>query len=131
MLEDPGFGGHQTNAVVGRHHHQHRGAEAFGIFGAVDHHLGGEMRDGDDHRHPARDMLEADPGEQRALFIGEHELLGVVGEDADRIDALVDHAIEHPAHALFIDAAIGVKRGGGDGQNAGERLGKGHGVMSS
>ena len=40
-----------------------------------------------------------------ALRVGEQELLGIVGEDADAVDALVDHAVEHAALALEIEVA--------------------------
>ena len=33
----------------------------------------------------------------------------------------IDHAIEDAAHALFVDSAIGVERGRGDGKDAGKR----------
>ena len=40
-----------------------------------------------------------------ALVVGEQELLGVVGEDADAVDALVDHAVEHAALAVEVELA--------------------------
>ena len=40
-----------------------------------------------------------------ALVVGEQELLGIVGEDADAVDALVDHAVEHAALAVEVEVA--------------------------
>ena len=40
-----------------------------------------------------------------ALRVGEQELLGIVGEDADAVDALVDHAVEHAALTVEIEVA--------------------------
>ena len=42
--------------------------------------------------------------EQRvALGVRQQELLRIVGEDADAVDALVDHAVEHAALAVEIE----------------------------
>ena len=63
---------------------------------------------------PQRDVLQ-----DVALLVVEQELLGVVGEDADAVDALVDHAVEHAAHAVEIEVAVLLKRGGRNWQHAG------------
>ncbi len=44
--------------------------------------------------------------QRRALRVGQQELLGIVGQDADAVDALVDHAVEHAAHPGQIEVAI-------------------------
>ena len=41
----------------------------------------------------------------RALVVGQQELLGIVGEDADAVDALVDHAVEHAALPVEVEVA--------------------------
>ena len=54
--------------------------------------------------------------EQRAaLRVGQQELLGVVGEDADAVHALVDHAVEHAPHARQVEVARRRERRGRDG----------------
>jgi len=69
------------------------------------------MADRDDHRHPSRDMRKAEPGQRFAFFIRDQELFGEIGEDADPVDTLIDHAVEHPGHAGQIEASVRVKRG--------------------
>ena len=54
---------------------------------------------GDDHGDAAGDVRQAEVEQRVALLVGQQELLGEVREDADAVDALVDHAVEHPAHA--------------------------------
>ena len=49
--------------------------------------------------------VEAEVEQRVALVVGQQELLGVVGEDADAVDALVDHAVEHAALAVEVEVA--------------------------
>ena len=65
---------------------------------------------------------------QHVRSLLEQELLGIVGEDADAVDALVDHAVDNAAHALFVDPTVGMEGCGRDGQDAGERLSHGMGA---
>ncbi len=48
-------------------------------------------------------MREAQVDQRSAFVVGEQELLRIVGQDADAIHALVDHAIEHAPLALEVD----------------------------
>ena len=58
----------------------------------------------DDRNTPA-DVRHADVEQRAALGVGQQELLRIVGEDADAVDALVDHAVEHAALAFEVDVA--------------------------
>ena len=48
-------------------------------------------------------MLEADTHKLVSLRIAQQELLGVVGNNAKSIDALVDHTVEHPTLAVEVE----------------------------
>ena len=73
---------------------------------------------GDDHRHAAGDVREAQVEQRVALGVGQQELLGVVGEDADAVDALVDHAVEHAALPVEVEVAGVGERRRRDGEHA-------------
>ena len=45
-------------------------------------------------------MVQAEIQKHISLFVGEQELLGIIGQDAKPVDALVDHAVEHPLLAV-------------------------------
>ena len=62
-----------------------------------------EMAAGHDDRHAAGHMSQAQIERGRPLVIGQQELLGVIREDADAVDALIDHAIEHAALPVEIE----------------------------
>jgi hypothetical protein len=94
VLHHPGFVRAQPDPVVGRHQHQHRRARGSGQASALLRNAGAEMTAGDDHRHAAGDVCQANVEQHVALIVGEEELLRIVGEDADAVDALVDHAVE-------------------------------------
>jgi hypothetical protein len=63
-----------------------------------------------------------------ALLVGEQELLREIGEDADAVDALVDHQVHDTPVALDIEVAVVVEDGRRDRQDA--LVGFGHGVVS-
>ena len=50
---------------------------------------------------------EAQVEQRVALVVGQQELLGIVGKDADAVDALVDHAVEHATLSVEVDLAVG------------------------
>jgi len=43
----------------------------------------------------AGDVRQTNVEQRVALIVGEQELLRIVGEDTDAVDALIDHAVEH------------------------------------
>src|SRR4030095_15876894 len=83
---------------------------------------GREVAAGDDHRHPPPYVGEREIEQNGALLIGEQELLGVVGEDADAVAPLVDHAVEHPALAVEVEIAVVTKRRRRDRHHAPDRF---------
>ncbi len=105
VLQNTVFVGAQPRAMVGRHQHQHRGTGGGGGFGALRGDAGAEMAAGDDHRDAAADMGQAQVGECRALVVGQQELLGIVGQHADAVYALIHHAIEHAPLAVEVEVA--------------------------
>ena len=76
------------------------------------------MRGGDDHGHAARDMLQHRMHHGLALGIGQHELLGEIGEDADAMRAGIDHEIDAAALAVEVELAALVEDGGRDREHA-------------
>jgi hypothetical protein len=58
-------------------------------------------------------ILEADTHQLVSLSIAQQELLGIVGDNAKPIDALVDHAVEHPALTIEVECP-GIIEGGRD-----------------
>ncbi len=93
---------------------------------ARDRDIRAEVAAGDDHRHAARDLGETQIEQGIALAVREQELLRVVGQDADAVDALIDHAVEHPALAVRVERARRGERGRRDREHArvGLALGK-------
>ena len=80
--------------MVGRHHHDHRGA---GVLRApaplrTDPRTG--VRRGHDHRHAPGDVLEDAGRQQLALIVREHELFGEVRKDRKTLAAGVDQEID-------------------------------------
>ena len=63
-------------------------------------------------------MVEDQGGQSLALVVGDGELLGVVGQDADAVDAGVDHEVDRALLALEIEVAVLVEGGRGDGEDA-------------
>src|SRR5688500_5003782 len=76
------------------------------------------MRRRHDHGHAARDVLEHRIHHPFALGIGEHELLGKIGEDADALGAGIDHEIDAAPLAVEIELAAVIEDGGRDGKDA-------------
>ena len=92
--------------------HVLRAAAAFGADARA------EVGGGDDHRHPAGDVFQHRMHHPFALGIGEDELLGEVGQDAQPVRAGVDHEIDAAALPIEIELAAVVENGRGDGENA-------------
>jgi hypothetical protein len=80
-----------------------------------------EVAAGDDDRHPAGDVGQAQLDQRRALFVGEQELLGIVGQHADAVHALVDHAVEHAPLTVEVEITLRRERRGRNGIDAGVR----------
>jgi hypothetical protein len=95
-----------------------RATDSCGVTHSAHGHAGAEVADRDDNRHTAGDVSQAEVRESHALPVIKRELFGVVGKDADAIDALVDHAIEHPLLTRKIQIAAF-----GDGRDNGENAG--------
>ena len=107
VLEHAGLVGAQAGAVIGRHEHQHvarRPAAARRPRSAairVEKWLLVTMT-GTRPATCSRREIE----QNVALVVGQQELLGVVGQDADAVDPLVDHAVEHAALAVEVEIAV-------------------------
>ena len=76
------------------------------------------MRRGDDDGDTARDVLEHGMHHGLTLRIGQHELLGEVGEDADAVRAGIDHEIDAATLSVEVEIAIGVEDGRRDREDA-------------
>ena len=72
------------------------------------------MRRRDDHWHSAGDVVQHAVHHPLALRIGQHELLGKVGQDAEAVRPGVDHEIDSPALALQIQLPSPVEHRGDD-----------------
>ena len=110
MLDDALFIGAKSGAVIRRHEHQHRRAGRCRFFSSSGSNTGTEVTAGDDNRDAPGNMRQAEIHQRIALVIREQELLGIVGEDADAIDPLVDHAIEHAVLTVEVELARFGKR---------------------
>ncbi len=78
--------------------------------------LRAEMAAGHHDGNAPGDMLKTDFRQDPPLLVGQQELFGIVGQNADSVDALVDHAVEHAALAFDINVAIGLEGRRGDGK---------------
>ena len=76
------------------------------------------MRRRHDHGHPARDVLQHRIHHLLTLGVGQHELLGKVGQDADALGAGIDHEIDAAPLAVEIEFAAVIEDGGRDGKDA-------------
>ncbi len=68
------------------------------------------MAAGHDHGNASRDPVEAGLDQRVAFGIGQHELLGVIRQNADAVDALVDHAIHDPTLPVEIEVTVARER---------------------
>src|SRR5436305_242115 len=84
------------------------------------------MRRRHDDRHPACDVLEHRAHHDVALGVGEHELFGEIGEDADTLRAGIDHEIDAAALAVEVEFAAVIKDGRYDGKDAAIGTVRGH-----
>jgi hypothetical protein len=123
MLEHALFIGPQQGAVIGRHQHQSLGAGGRGATCPFDDDAGAIVACGDNDGDPSSHLFEAKIEQNLALAIGQGELLGIIGQDANAVDPLVDHAVEHPALAIQIEIAIRRKRRRRDREDAAEGFG--------
>ena len=114
--------------MIGGHHHHDGGAKLLGLACAGDGDVGGEMADRHDHRDAAVDMFKAQAGQMGPLGIGNQELFRKVRQNADAVTALIDHAVDHPPHAVIIDGTSLGERGRRYRPDAGIRTG-GHGLV--
>ena len=76
------------------------------------------MRRRHDHGHAARDMLQHCIHHLLALGIAEHELLGIIGENADALRAGIDHEVDAAPLAVEIELAAVIEDGGRNGKDA-------------
>src|SRR5260221_11848040 len=67
------------------------------------------MRGREDHRYAARDMAQARVEYKVALSVGQHELLGEVGENAEPVRAGVDHEVNGALLTFEIEPAVAVE----------------------
>ena len=116
--EDAGFVGAQPRAMVGRHQHQHGRAGRGGDTRPLGRDARAEMAARDNHRNAPGHVREAQVDERRPLVVGQQELLGIIGEHADAVHTLVDHAIEHAPLAVEIEIARHREGRGRDGIDA-------------
>jgi hypothetical protein len=63
-------------------------------------------------------MIHAQIQEFGPFFIAQQKLFGIIGQDADAVDTLVDHAIEDTFLAFGINSAVVFEGRGGDGEDA-------------
>ena len=70
---------------------------------------GAKVTAGDDDRHPPGYVSETVLGQPATLLVRKHELLRVIRQDANTVDALIDHAVEDAPIALVVDVLIVVK----------------------
>ena len=56
-------------------------------------------------------MVKAQPRQMLALGVRDQELFGEIRQDTYSVTSLVDHAVDHPPHAVIIDGT-GLGEGG-------------------
>ena len=105
MLEHSSLVCAQPRAVIGRHQHDHRSPGRRRFACALGGDARAEMAAGDDDRHTTRKVREADIDQRVAFRIGEQKLFGIVRENADPVDTLIDHAIEHATLPVDVEIA--------------------------
>ena len=73
---------------------------------------GAEMTARNDDGNAAGNVIDAQIKQRISFAVREKELLGIVGEDTDAVDALIDHAIEHTLLALMVEiTSLGERSG--------------------
>ena len=125
------LGGADGGAVIGRHHHDHGGARRLGAAAALRADLRAEMGRGHDHRHAAGDMRQHAVHHPLALVVGQHELLGPVGQDAHALRAGIDHEVGAALLALEVELAVAVEHGGRHGKDAAIDRVRRHGTLQT
>ena len=106
----------ERGAVIGRHDHHHRRARVLGLAAAFGADARAEMRRRHDHGHPAGDVLQHRMHHLFALGIGQHELLGEIGQNAQAVGAGVDHEIDTAALPRRSSSPV-VEDGRSDGED--------------
>ena len=81
------------------------------------------MAAGDDDGHAGGNVRDADIDQRVAFRVGKQKLFGIVGENADPVDALVDHAVEHATLSADVQLAGLGERCRRDREDSRERLG--------
>jgi len=79
------------------------------------------MAGGDDHREPSRDVLEEGAGDRLAFGVGQRELLGIVGQQAQPVDPRVNQVVHDPRRAAEVDTLVVVEDRRDDRHDAGQR----------
>ena len=116
-LDDSLLGYAESGAVIGRHDHDHRSARVLGLAAALGADARTEMRRRHDHGHPAGDVLQHRVHHRFALGIGQDELLGEIGQNAEAVGAGFDHEIDTAALTREIKLPAIVKNGRSDREN--------------
>src|SRR5262245_19883110 len=116
----------QQRAVVGRHQHKHCGSRLRGGTPAFDGDARAVMAARDNHRNPSGHVRQAELEQCLALGVSQKELLGKVCEDADAVDALINHAVKHAAHAVEVEITIVMEGHRRDRENSTVGLGLCH-----
>src|SRR5271155_3864709 len=104
--------------MIRRHHHHHRCTHFLRTAAAGGADCGTEVRGGYDYRDASSDMLKDRSGEDLTFLVGEDELLGEVGEDADTVGAGFDHEVDAALLAFEIEIAVVIEDGGCDREHA-------------
>jgi hypothetical protein len=79
------------------------------------------MAGGNDHRQPPRDALKQRPGDLVAFGVGQRELLGVVGQQAQPVRPGVHQVVHDPRRTVQVEALIVVKDRRHHRHHAGQR----------
>jgi hypothetical protein len=102
--------------VIGRHDHHHRSTGVLSLAAALGADARAEMRRRHDHGYPAGDVLQHRMHHLFALGVGQHELLGEIGKNAQAIGAGVDHEIDTAALPREIEIPRSSKMVGATGK---------------
>lgn len=129
-IVDLRFADPERRAMIGRHDHHHGGAHVLGAPAALDADRRAEVAGGDDDRHAAVHALQDLPRQDLALLVGQQELLRIVRQHAQAIDAGVDHELHAAALTVQVQAAVVVEDRRHDGVEAAMagRMGEAHGI---